>query len=71
MITETRFSDPDQFYDELCALHEHLDDEASNDLNARLVFILANQIGDMNVLKDCLKLAADTASSASANAVTT
>jgi hypothetical protein len=38
----------------LLAAHEGLGDDASNDLNARLVLLLANQIGDQKVLLDCI-----------------
>lgn len=65
MIINNNFTHPDEFYDALSALHADLDDEASNDLNARLVFVLANQIGDIDVLKQCLRLAVDTGSTTS------
>lgn len=42
--------DPDGFYAELIALHEGLSREDSEALNARLVLVLANHIGDREVL---------------------
>jgi len=54
MKTAANIPDPDGFYEAWIAAHEGLDDEASNDLNARLVLLLANQIGDQDVLRDCL-----------------
>ena len=52
-------SDPDGFYDELLGVHEGLEKEESNALNARLILILANHIGDMDVLKSALAAARD------------
>ncbi len=39
------------------AAHEGLSDAESADLDARLVLLLANQIGDMRVLLDCIAAA--------------
>ncbi|MEO6410886.1 MAG: DUF2783 domain-containing protein, partial [Burkholderiaceae bacterium] len=36
------------------AAHEGLSDEESNDLDARLLLLLANQIGDAEVLRACI-----------------
>ena len=55
--TQPNIPDPDGFYDELLAAHNGLDDSASTALNARLVLILANHIGDRAVLRDALKAA--------------
>ena len=51
------FSDPDGFYAELIAAHEGLEEAESHALNARLVLILANHIGDREVLAEALSLA--------------
>lgn len=51
-------SDPDGFYDELLGVHEGLSKEQSDALNARLVLILANHIGDREVLSKALVAAA-------------
>ena len=48
----------DDFYAELIARHEGLSKEGSDALNARLVLVLANHIGDRAVLSDALKAAA-------------
>jgi len=48
---------PDDFYAELLAIHDGLSGEASSALNARLVLVLANHIGDRAVLSDALKAA--------------
>lgn len=44
-------ADPDGFYAELIALHEGLSREDSEALNARLVLVLANHVGDREVLR--------------------
>ena len=43
---EPNLSDPDGFYEALLKAHEGLSDKESVQLNARLVLVLANQIGD-------------------------
>jgi hypothetical protein len=45
----------DEFYSSLIAMHEGLSFEDSADLNARLILILANIIGDIGVLKTALQ----------------
>ena len=47
----------DDFYAELLAAHEGLSKEDSDALNARLVLVLANQVGDRDVLSEALKVA--------------
>lgn len=48
---------PDDFYADLLAAHEGLSKADSDALNARLILVLANQIGDTQVLRECLKAA--------------
>ena len=50
-------ADPDGFYDALLAAHDGLNDAESEALNARLVLVLANHIGDRNILKAALEAA--------------
>ncbi len=52
--TEPRIPDPDAFYKALADLHEHVSPEESLLLNAKLVFVLANHIGDKTVLMEAL-----------------
>jgi hypothetical protein len=47
----------DVFYAALLKAHEGLSPEDSARLNARLVLILANQVGDRNVLQAALEKA--------------
>ena len=52
-----RFSDPDAAYRAIIEAHRGLTDEESAALNAALVLILANQLGDHAALDDALALA--------------
>ncbi|MGL4437876.1 MAG: DUF2783 domain-containing protein [Bosea sp. (in: a-proteobacteria)] len=54
---EARFADPDAAYRSIIEAHRGLSDEDSAALNAALVLILSNQIGDQAVLAEALKLA--------------
>lgn len=47
----------DDFYEALIRAHEGLSEAESHTLNARLVLILANHIGDLSVLQEALALA--------------
>ena len=55
--TDSRFPDPDLAYRALIEAHRGLSDEESAVLNTRLVLILANQIGDLQVLEEAIALA--------------
>lgn len=57
LITERNLNDHDGFYAELLATHKGLSEAESQALNAQLVLILANHIGDREVLSDALALA--------------
>jgi Protein of unknown function (DUF2783) len=57
MRTDPAMADPDAFYAALVAAHEGLSTEASAAFNARLVMLLANQIGDGKVLLECIEAA--------------
>ena len=48
----------DDFYAELLALHEGHSKEDSDAINARLILLLANHIGDRAVLSDAMQKAA-------------
>lgn len=62
--TQPRISDPDGFYAALLAAHDGLTEEQSAALNARLVLVLANQVGDMDVLLNAIEVAAQSANGA-------
>jgi hypothetical protein len=48
------FSPGDDFYEMLIDAHRDLDDERSAMLNAQLILLLANHIGDLTVLREAL-----------------
>lgn len=54
---EPRWCDADAFYEQLLDAHANLSMEQSHDLNARLILLLANQIGNAEVLAQCIALA--------------
>ncbi len=54
---QPRIADPDGFYEELIASQRDLSDEQSDLMLAKLVLILANHIGDRQVLREALDLA--------------
>ena len=47
----------DQFYEQLMRVHEGLETEASVALNARLILLMANEIGDTEKLEGLIKAA--------------
>jgi hypothetical protein len=57
LILTPNFDNADDFYAGLLALHDGLDKADSDALNARLVLVLANHIGDAKVLSEALKTA--------------
>ncbi len=77
LITKPNFAAPgqhsrqtyapgDAFYDALIHAHEGLSDAQSEQLNARLVLLLANHVGDLDVLREALALARKDVAGASA-----
>ena len=57
--TELNLKAPDDFYEALIDTHRDLPEAESHALNARLVLLLANHIGDIAVLQQALALARD------------
>ncbi|MDF2465914.1 MAG: hypothetical protein K0Q43_4149 [Ramlibacter sp.] len=57
MKTALNLQDADAFYEQLLDAHQGLSSEASELLNARLILLLANQVGDAKVLKECIEAA--------------
>ena len=51
------FEPGDAFYEALMQAHEGLSDDQSQLLNARLILLLANHVGDMAVLRQAMALA--------------
>jgi hypothetical protein len=57
MKTALNLQDADGFYELLLDAHQGLSAEQSELLNARLILLLANQVGDAKVLKECIEAA--------------
>jgi hypothetical protein len=57
MKTALNLQDADTFYEQLLDAHEGLSAEQSRLLDARLILLLANQVGDARVLSECVQAA--------------
>ena len=57
LVTAPHLTKPDQTYARLIATHEGLTEAESHALNARLILILMNHIGDDAVLAEAMRLA--------------
>ena len=57
MKTTLNQHDADAFYEQLLDAHQGLDERQSALLNARLILLLANHVGDAKVLKECVEAA--------------
>ena len=55
--TSSRFADADAAYRAIIDTHRGLTESESADLNAALVLVLANQLGDLAILQEALALA--------------
>ncbi|MFP4137367.1 MAG: DUF2783 domain-containing protein [Halomonas sp.] len=58
------FTDPDAFYAALTDAHRERSEAESERINARLILLLANHIGEQQVLEEALTLAARNAEEA-------
>jgi Protein of unknown function (DUF2783) len=57
LSTSSNFARPDDAFRAVVEAHRGLSDEQSADLDAALVLILANHIGDIHVLSEAITLA--------------
>jgi len=55
--TEPNLASPDDFYDELIGLHRGLTEGESALVNAKLILLLANHVGDPDVLRAAMAAA--------------
>jgi hypothetical protein len=55
--TSSNFSNPDDAFRALVEAHRGLSEEQSADFDAAMVLILANHIGDIEVLREAIALA--------------
>ena len=54
---EPNIASPDDFYEALIELHRDLTPEQSAKVNAKLILLLANHVGDLRVLREALEAA--------------
>lgn len=60
MLTiEPNLASPDDFYEALIETHRGLSPEQSALLNAKLILLLANHVGDLGVLREAMARARD------------
>jgi hypothetical protein len=57
LMTDPNMAQPDDFYEALIEMHQGLDEAQSQMVNARLILLLANHVGDLRVLKEAMRLA--------------
>lgn len=55
--TAPNFVHPDDFYESLIGMHHGLTEEQSQMTNAKLILLLSNHIGDLEVLREAMSLA--------------
>jgi hypothetical protein len=63
LITDPHLESPDDFYEALIDAHKDLSAAESHALNARLVLLLANHVGSLDVLREALAAARSAAPS--------
>ena len=57
LITAPHLDAPDDFYEALIELHRGLTEAQSQTVNAKLILLLANHIGDLDVLRQAIAAA--------------
>ncbi len=55
--TEPNLADPDGFYEQLIAMTAGLEDRRARIATAKLVLLLANHLGDAEVLAEAMQIA--------------
>jgi Protein of unknown function (DUF2783) len=61
LIRTPHIADPDGFYEELVKAQRDLPDEQAQKMIAKLALLLANHVGDRQVLSEAIRLAAASA----------
>jgi len=59
LVTASQFANPDAAYLALVEARRYLSDARAAELDTRLVLILANHVGDLDVLREAIALARD------------
>jgi hypothetical protein len=54
LVLDPNIQNPDEFYEALIEAHRGLSVEQSGMLNARLILLLANQVGELNLLREAI-----------------
>lgn len=57
--TETNLAAPDDFYELLVEAHRDLSPEQSRLVNAKIILLLANHLGDIAVVEEAIQIARD------------
>jgi Protein of unknown function (DUF2783) len=57
LMTDSRFKDPDQAFVMLVEARRGLSERDASELDAKLVLILANHIGDIEILQEAIAFA--------------
>ena len=55
--TQPNIQAPDDFYQELVDMHRDLSEQQSRLVNAKLILLLANHVGDPAVLREAMRAA--------------
>jgi hypothetical protein len=65
LSTRSNFAKPDDAFRMIVEAHRGLNDAQSADLDAALMLILANHVGDLDVLREAIELARQSLTDAS------
>ncbi len=57
--TTPRLADPDGIFTALARAYRHLDDAQARAFDARLILLLANHVGDADVLREAMAIAGE------------
>jgi hypothetical protein len=57
LVTDANLERPDDAYEALIEMHRGLEEEQSRLVNARLILLLANHVGDLDVLREAIAIA--------------
>lgn len=57
LMTDPNLESPDEIYEQLIAMHRGLSDAQSAFVNAKLILLLANHVGDAQVLAEAIRAA--------------
>lgn len=55
--TDPNMMSPDEFYAALIEMHRGLSEAQSMQVNARLILLLSNHVGDLDLLKEAMQRA--------------